>query len=262
LKDSIRKCCKGKGEITLPIQKIKKVIMRDAIIENVLNYIKAHNLQPGDKILSERELSSRMKVSRSSVREALKSLEFNGLLEIRHGGGAFIHSLDPMPLAGYQKEQKDHFVLLRNLIDARRMIEEHVVKEITPRIKPEQVRELFEMEDQQLSIAETEKVEEGSKYELPNMNFELAITAMLNNPVIYDMHKRVETMWKKTFNTLSTTPFPARERYGHHMDIIKGMESGNVKSAIKAMAYHNNVLVKYIDDQIAKLDEKNNQQKL
>jgi len=81
---------------------------------------------------------------------------------------------------------------------------------------------------------------------------------MLNNPYIYDMHKRVESIWKKTFRTLSTTPFPARERYNHHIGIIRGMESGKSRDAVKAMSYHNSILVKYIDDEIRKLDELNN----
>ena len=241
----------------VPLQQIKKVIVRDAIIENILRYIRENNLQTGDKIPSERKLAARMKVSRSSVREALKALEYNGLLEIRHGGGAFIRSLAPIPLETYNKAQKDHFILLRHLIDARRMIEERVVKEMTPKITEEQIRKLYEMEDEQLSALEEGLVEEGSKYELPNMNFELAITEMLGNPVIYDLHKRVETLWKKTFNTLSTTPFPARERYGHHIDIIKGLESGNTRTAVRAISRHNSILVDYIEEEIRKLDESN-----
>jgi DNA-binding GntR family transcriptional regulator len=137
------------------------------------------------------------------------------------------------------------------------MIEERVVKEMTPKITEEQIRRLYEMEEEQLSVLEEGLVEEGSKYELPNMNFELAITEMLENPVIYDLHKRVENLWKKTFKALSTTPFPARERYGHHIDIIKGLESRNTRTAVRAMSRHNSILVDYIEEEIRKLDESN-----
>jgi GntR family transcriptional repressor for pyruvate dehydrogenase complex len=239
------------------LQQIKKVIVRDAIIENILRYIREANLQVGDKIPSERKLAAHMKVSRSSVREALKALQYNGLLEIRHGGGAFIRSLAPIPLYTYKKEEKDHFILLRHLIDARRMIEERVVKEMTPKISEEQVRKLYEMEEEQLSALEEGRVEEGSKFELPNMNFELAITEMMGNPVIYDLHKRVETLWKKTFKALSTTPFPPRERYSHHIDIIKGLESRKTRTAVSAMSRHNSILVDYIEEEIRKLNESN-----
>ena len=47
-------------------------------------------LLPGDKIPSERELSERLDVGRSSVREALRALELLGLIETRRGEGTFI----------------------------------------------------------------------------------------------------------------------------------------------------------------------------
>ncbi|PAE41903.1 FadR/GntR family transcriptional regulator [Bacillus sp. 7884-1] len=52
--------------------------------------ISADNLKSGDKIPSERELSERLNVGRSSVREALRALELLGLIETRRGEGTFI----------------------------------------------------------------------------------------------------------------------------------------------------------------------------
>ncbi|MBR8646160.1 FadR family transcriptional regulator [[Brevibacterium] frigoritolerans] len=52
--------------------------------------IEADSLLPGDKIPSERELSDRFNVGRSSVREALRALELLGLIETRRGEGTFI----------------------------------------------------------------------------------------------------------------------------------------------------------------------------
>ncbi|WP_411256280.1 FadR/GntR family transcriptional regulator [Neobacillus niacini] len=52
--------------------------------------ISSDNLKSGDKIPSERELSERLNVGRSSVREALRALELLGLIETRRGEGTFI----------------------------------------------------------------------------------------------------------------------------------------------------------------------------
>ncbi|OIK08541.1 GntR family transcriptional regulator [Bacillus sp. MUM 116] len=52
--------------------------------------INADGLESGDKIPSERELSERLNVGRSSVREALRALELLGLIETRRGEGTFI----------------------------------------------------------------------------------------------------------------------------------------------------------------------------
>jgi DNA-binding FadR family transcriptional regulator len=52
--------------------------------------IEHDGLKPGDRLPSERELSERLGVGRSSVREALRALELLGLIETRRGEGTFI----------------------------------------------------------------------------------------------------------------------------------------------------------------------------
>lgn len=56
-------------------------------------------LAPGQKIPSERQLSSRLGVSRSGVREALHELQARGVIETRHGKGSFVASLVPVASA-------------------------------------------------------------------------------------------------------------------------------------------------------------------
>lgn len=60
------------------------------IVKQIRAMIESNGLKPGDKILSERELSERLNVGRSSVREALRALELLGLIETRRGEGTFI----------------------------------------------------------------------------------------------------------------------------------------------------------------------------
>jgi GntR family transcriptional regulator, transcriptional repressor for pyruvate dehydrogenase complex len=66
----------------------------EAIIDQIRSLIRGEHLRPGDRLPSERELGERMHVSRVTVREALRVLEANGLVEIRVGarGGAFVTS--------------------------------------------------------------------------------------------------------------------------------------------------------------------------
>ncbi|GGC61593.1 FCD domain-containing protein [Marinobacter halophilus] len=52
-------------------------------------------LAPGQKIPSERQLSARLGVSRSAVREALHELQARGVIETRHGKGSFVASIVP-----------------------------------------------------------------------------------------------------------------------------------------------------------------------
>ncbi|WP_442595436.1 FadR/GntR family transcriptional regulator [Neobacillus sp. D3-1R] len=60
------------------------------IVKQLRQIISKEKLKPGDKLPSERELSERLNVGRSSVREALRALELLGLIETRRGEGTFI----------------------------------------------------------------------------------------------------------------------------------------------------------------------------
>ncbi|MBB3930431.1 GntR family transcriptional repressor for pyruvate dehydrogenase complex [Kaistia hirudinis] len=51
-------------------------------------------LHPGDRLPGERELSAQLGVSRPILREALKALEANGLIESRHGGGTYVAAIE------------------------------------------------------------------------------------------------------------------------------------------------------------------------
>ncbi|AIG25245.1 FadR family transcriptional regulator [Brevibacillus sp. 7WMA2] len=62
----------------------------EGILMQLNEIIAEENLRPGDKLPSERELSERLSVGRSSVREALRALELLGLIETRRGEGTFL----------------------------------------------------------------------------------------------------------------------------------------------------------------------------
>lgn len=67
------------------------------IVRELRNLIQEENIKTGGKLPSERELAERMHVGRSTIREALRSLELLGLIETRRGEGTF--------LADFQKNQ-------------------------------------------------------------------------------------------------------------------------------------------------------------
>ncbi|SCI71764.1 Pyruvate dehydrogenase complex repressor [uncultured Clostridium sp.] len=60
------------------------------VISQIQDMILSGKLKKGDKLMSERELSEKMGVSRTSIREALRVLETMGIIESRQGEGNFI----------------------------------------------------------------------------------------------------------------------------------------------------------------------------
>ena len=64
----------------------------------LLDYIESENLNPGDRLAPERELSKKLGISRSSLREAIQVLQTQGRLLVRHGIGVFLanHSIEEL----------------------------------------------------------------------------------------------------------------------------------------------------------------------
>lgn len=69
----------------------KKMFLQ--IVKQLRDLIAVQNIQEGEKLPSERVLSEQLNVGRSSVREALRSLELLGLIETRHGDGTYLASM-------------------------------------------------------------------------------------------------------------------------------------------------------------------------
>jgi len=72
------------------MEPIKKVRLSERVIEAIREMIVEDNFNPGDKFYSENELTKKLQVSRSSIREAVRILEATGLVSVKHGKGIFI----------------------------------------------------------------------------------------------------------------------------------------------------------------------------
>jgi GntR family transcriptional repressor for pyruvate dehydrogenase complex len=65
------------------------------IVEQIQQQIVSGQLKPGDQIPAERELADQFGVSRTAVREAIKSLTEKGLIEVFVGRGTFVTHFSP-----------------------------------------------------------------------------------------------------------------------------------------------------------------------
>lgn len=67
----------------------------DEAILKIKSMIVAGEVRPGDRLPPEKELSERLGLSRSSMREAIKALEVIRVLDVRQGDGTYVTSLEP-----------------------------------------------------------------------------------------------------------------------------------------------------------------------
>ena len=79
--------------------KIQRQGVAEKVVHRILELVKSGNLKAGDRLPAERKLIEIFGVSRPTLREALRSLSILGVIEMRHGGGAFVTDLRPNPFS-------------------------------------------------------------------------------------------------------------------------------------------------------------------
>ena len=118
------------------MQTIARPKMRNQVSEQIKQYIIEQKLMPGDRLPTETQLAETFGISRLSLREATKSLEFLGIIESKTGVGLTVGRLD---MGRLTKHLGFHAALLdadpQQLIDSRVIIETgvlpHVVRRMT-----------------------------------------------------------------------------------------------------------------------------------
>ena len=71
-------------------QPIGGATLNSRIREEIARFMTSHKLSAGDRLPSERELAATLRVSRPSLREAVRSLQSEGRLVVKHGQGVFV----------------------------------------------------------------------------------------------------------------------------------------------------------------------------
>ena len=95
------------------------------IITKIRDLIAFKNLEPGDKLPSERMLAEKFGVSRSSLRETIQRLEFYGLLKSRPQSGTFIADIGPIAMKGMLRD-----ILELETPDFKSLVETRILLEL------------------------------------------------------------------------------------------------------------------------------------
>ena len=147
-----------------------EVVRKNKVYEEVAKQIERlilKKLNPGDKLPSERELAEMLRVSRSSIRDAIRGLELMGLVEPRQGAGTIVRevSADSLinPFANALKRREE---LVSELLDFRIMLEPPLAARAATHASPEEISEMEEIlsrQEKKLAAGEA-SVDEDSEF--------------------------------------------------------------------------------------------------
>ena len=211
----------------------------EAIIEQIKQAIFQKKITPGEKLPSERQLMEQFQCSRVTVREALKKLEYTGILEIRRGmqGGAFL--VDPSVKTGNNFLQ-DMFSLgnikIADLTEARLAIEPFSVALAAMRIKDDALAQLKQ------NIEETReclKKKNPTDARLLNLEFHRIISQASENPVIFFMiDSMLDIMENNISSAIVLTEKPVQRTLDYHDKLFKVISERNSEGARDIMLEH------------------------
>lgn len=221
----------------------EKVLVNEIAVQKLLRLIKEEKLQPGDKLPPERTLCQQLKISRTSLREALHNLKTNGIVRIRQGSGIYVDIFDESIYNRYgtldKRNYKDILAAVHHMLEARTMIEPYCARQVAITITPEQLSQLWEheMEEYRRLIYRN-----GSNDVVnpPGIDFEQSIINFLGNPIISSLHNRLNSSWKSYLKEINAVVLSPNHRHKQHLAIINALEEHDPTRAEKAMRHHLN----------------------
>ena len=205
-----------------------------SVVHRVLDLIRTGMLRAGDRLPSERDLIEILDISRPSLREALRALSILGVVDTRHGGGAYVTDLEARTLLA----PLDFFLALSeaNLTDAfesRRIIELEIVRKSAEKATSEDINDLKGM------LAAHERVlSDPVAFRILDSRFHARLSACSGNVVLeriaYGLYNMGLDVRRQATQDLSLIRRSLRE----HTTIVRAIEAHDITKAVAAMDLH------------------------
>jgi GntR family transcriptional repressor for pyruvate dehydrogenase complex len=199
--------------------KIRPQTVAEAVIERILAEISAGQLQPDQRLPPQREIARRLGVSNSSVREALQSLQTMGVIEIRHGVGAFV--LDPSYIRPMLKPEPGPAALtprrIEEVMEARCVIEIAVIRLAACHATEEDMQKLS---DYLAEMTRALSQNDGRRYSEFDMRFHLQLAESAGNVFLLHFVHTLAASVRALFDVL---PYSSAGllRHRHILDAVR-----------------------------------------
>jgi GntR family transcriptional repressor for pyruvate dehydrogenase complex len=220
---------------------IKTKRLYEEIVEQIKQLITDGRLKPGDRLLAERELAEQFQVSRASVREAIRTLEMLGVIDIRPGEGTFVRGTETddiiRPLAMFLAVERSS---LLDMFEMRRIFETATAALAAERATEEeldQIEAMLENMRERLNVQDPEKGEEF------DAAFHYAVAEATHNSLLTKLFKTVSEEFAKANSVARRQLYHdniqnAQKIIDQHSEILEAIRSHSPKTASEAMLAH------------------------
>ena len=193
----------------------------EEIADQIRGMVAAGRLRPGDRLPPERELAATFRVSRNTLREALRALELAGMIESRKGatGGAFVRSGNPQVVVGGMRDLYHLGAITpEHLTEARIWFSEMVVRVVCERATGADFDALQANVDAMARAGAAGDFDERQRL---NREFHLILARATRNPIVAITMEGVMAVLGQFIAQIGpgSNPFtlPSRERFMRHL---------------------------------------------
>lgn len=220
---------------------VKTKRLYEEIVEQIRQLISGGELKPGDKLLAERELAERLQVSRVSVREAIRTLEMLGFVEIRHGDGTFVRDMNTddiiRPLAMFLAVERSS---LLDMFEVRRIFETTAAGLAAERASSEEVKQIGGLLKKMRDVINLQDSEKGEEFDTA---FHYAVAEATHNSLLTKLFRTVSEDFAKSISTarrqlFHDSPANAQKIIDQHTQVYEAIKAGKSKIASEAMLEH------------------------
>jgi GntR family transcriptional repressor for pyruvate dehydrogenase complex len=206
----------------------------DVIIRQVKELVTSGQLKPGDRLPPERKLSEQFGVGRTHVREALRKLEFYGILKTRPQSGTFVASIGVTALssliADVLKIDSPSFL---SLVETRVLLEESSMRLACERRTAEDLAKL----ESSLN-AYLDKAERGIKAIDEDLVFHLTIAEASKNKVLRSLLLIIIPDIISNYSVFKVCDTVTHKALSEHKELFACIKMGDAKKGAEVMKEH------------------------
>jgi GntR family transcriptional repressor for pyruvate dehydrogenase complex len=205
----------------------------EAVASRIRAMISDGSLRPGDKLPSERELSSTLRVGRNAVREALRTLEQAGVLQLRIGktGGAFVTSGNPDVISANMRDLLQlGNISFDDLWETRLLLTDIVVRLAIERMSSDDIAALEANVERAVALYDAGRLKEKSRC---NIDFHDTLAAATKNPLVAVLMASLSNLVRHFTERLGSDP--SRETLASRRRFMVAVQARNAEAAIDEM---------------------------
>jgi GntR family transcriptional repressor for pyruvate dehydrogenase complex len=216
------------------IKAVEKKRAYEDVVAQIRALIDDGRLKQGDQLPTERELSETFRVSRATIREAIRTLESAKLVQSRQGDGTYVLASSEetlvQTLAAVLFNEKD---TIYDIFYVRKIIEPHVAELAAENATLGEIKELAT-----LIMEHEESIAEGKSVTKYDSAFHGLLARMSKNPIMERLLSALVDLFEQTRGEYLQNNERAKKSFIGHHEVFTAIKSRDCTAARRAMSRH------------------------